>query len=381
VTSNGLRNWYLVHKWSSLVCTLFLLILCVTGLPLIFHDELEDVLGYNAPLPEVPEGTQSPALDSIIAAVLASRPGEVVQSVSFDDKRPVVTVGTVKKLTDLDAHYQPVDLRTGKLAAPPPQEEGFLWAMEEMHIRLFAGQPGTYFIGIMGVLFLAAIVSGVVVYTPFMRKLDFGAVRRDRSRRIKWLDTHNLVGIGITAWLTIVGVTGAFNTLDRPLATEFRNGQLRDMMAPYKNAPPLKHLGSLDAAVATALAASPGMEVATIAYPGTFFSTPHHYDVFMRGSSPVTARLLKPTLVDAETAALTDTRDMPLHIRALFISRPLHFGDYGGIVLKIVWALLDVACIVVLATGLYLWWGRRRVALEKRVAEIEAGAIEQPAEI
>jgi uncharacterized iron-regulated membrane protein len=381
VTSNALRNWYLVHKWSSLVCTLFLLILCVTGLPLIFHDELEDALGYNAPLPEVPVGTQSPALDSIIAAVLASRPGEVVQSVSFDDKRPVVTVGTVKKLTDLDAHYQPVDLRTGKLVAPPPQEEGFLWVMEEMHIRLFAGQPGTYFIGVMGVLFLAAIVSGVVVYTPFMRKVDFGAVRRDRSKQVKWLDTHNLVGIGITAWLTIVGVTGAFNTLDRPLATEFRNGQLRDMMAPYKNAPPLKHLGSLDAAVATALAASPGMEVATIAYPGTFFSTPHHYDVFMRGSSPVTARLLKPTLVDAETAALTDTRDMPLHIRALFISRPLHFGDYGGILLKIVWALLDVACIVVLATGLYLWWGRRRVTLEKRVAEIESGAIEQPAEI
>lgn len=380
MTSNGLRNWYLVHKWSSLVCTLFLLTLCVTGLPLIFHEELEDVLGYNAPLPEVPAGTQSPSLDSIIASVLASRPGEVVQSVSFEDDRPVVIVGTVKQLTSVDAHYQPVDLRTGALVAPPPQDEGFLWVMEEMHVRLFAGQMGTYFIGVMGVLFLAAIVSGVVVYVPFMRKLDFGAVRRDRSTRIKWLDTHNLVGIGITAWLTVVGVTGAFNTLDRPLATEFRDGQLHDMMAPYLNAPPLTHLGSLDAAVATALAASPGMEVATIAYPGTFFSTPHHYDVFMRGSSPVTARLLKPTLVDAETAALTDTRDMPLHIRALFISRPLHFGDYGGILLKIVWALLDAACITVLVTGLYLWWGRRRVTLEKRVAEIESGAAEPLAE-
>lgn len=380
MTSNGLRNWYLAHKWSSLVCTLFLLILCVTGLPLIFHEELEDVLGYNAPLPEVPAGTQNPSLDSIIASVLASRPGEVVQSVSFEDDRPVVIVGTVKQLTSVDAHYQPVDLRTGALVAPPPQDEGFLWVMEEMHVRLFAGQMGTYFIGVMGVLFLAAIVSGVVVYVPFMRKLDFGAVRRDRSTRIKWLDTHNLVGIGITAWLTVVGVTGAFNTLDRPLATEFRDGQLRDMMAPYLNAPPLTHLGSLDAAVATALAASPGMEVATIAYPGTFFSTPHHYDVFMRGSSPVTARLLKPTLVDAETAALTDTRDMPLHIRALFISRPLHFGDYGGILLKIVWALLDAACITVLVTGLYLWWGRRRVTLEKRVAEIESGAAEPLAE-
>lgn len=381
MTSVGLRNWYLVHKWSSLICTLFLLVLCVTGLPLIFHEELEDALGYNAPLPEVPEGTPRPSLDEIVGSVLAARPGEVVQSVSFEAERPVVVLGTVKQLSDVDAHYQPVDLRTGALVPPPPQEEGFLWVMHELHVELFAGRMGTYFLGVMGLLFLAAIVSGVVVYVPFMRKLDFGAFRRDRSTRIKWLDLHNLAGIATVAWLTVVGVTGAFNTLDRPLAKQFRDGQLREMMAPYRNAPPLTHLGSLDAAVATALAASPGMEVATIAYPGTFFSTPHHYDIFMRGSSPVTARLLKPTLVDAATAELTDTRDMPLHIRALFLSRPLHFGDYGGLLLKIVWALLDIACIVVLVTGLYLWWGRRRMALDKRVAEIESGAAAQPVEV
>lgn len=381
MTSRSLRNWYLVHKWTSLVCTLFLLMLCVTGLPLIFHDELEDLLGYDAPLAQVEPGTLRPSLDQIVASVLAARPAEVVQSVSFEDDRPVVLVGTVKKLTDVDAHYQPVDLRTGALVAPPPQEEGFLWALRELHVEMFAGDTGTYFLGVMGVLFLAAIVSGVVVYVPFMRKLDFGTVRRDRSKRIKWLDLHNLVGVSITAWLTVVGVTGAFNTLDRPLAKQFRDGQLKEMMAPYRNAPPLHHLGSLDAAVATALKASPGMEVASVAYPGTFFSTPHHYDVFLRGSSPVTARLLKPALVDAATAELTETRDMPLHIRALFISRPLHFGDYGGILLKFVWASLDIACIVVLVSGLYLWWGRRRVALEKRVEEIETGAAARAVEI
>ena len=38
---SAVRAWYLVHKWTSLVCTLFLLMLCLTGLPLIFHDEIE----------------------------------------------------------------------------------------------------------------------------------------------------------------------------------------------------------------------------------------------------------------------------------------------------------------------------------------------------
>jgi uncharacterized iron-regulated membrane protein len=34
-----------VHTWSSLVSTLFLLLLCITGLPLIFHHEIDELLG------------------------------------------------------------------------------------------------------------------------------------------------------------------------------------------------------------------------------------------------------------------------------------------------------------------------------------------------
>jgi uncharacterized iron-regulated membrane protein len=256
---------------------------------------------------------------------------------------------------------------------PPPQDEGFLWFVRELHVEMFAGLPGALFLGGMGLLFIAAVISGVVVYAPFMRKLDFGVVRRDRSPRLKWLDLHNLLGVSITAWLLVVGVTGVFNTLDRPLANQFRAGQLAEMTAPYRNAPPLARLGSLDVAVAAARRASPGMEPSTVAYPGSFFGTPHHYNVFMRGSSPVTSRLLKPTLVDAATGALTDTRDMPLHIRALFLSRPLHFGDYGGLLLKLVWAALDVIAIAVLGSGLYLWLGRRRAPLERRVDELAEG--------
>jgi uncharacterized iron-regulated membrane protein len=34
----SLRFWTVIHTWTSLVSTLFLLMLCITGLPLIFHD-------------------------------------------------------------------------------------------------------------------------------------------------------------------------------------------------------------------------------------------------------------------------------------------------------------------------------------------------------
>lgn len=80
---------------------------------------------------------------------------------------------------------------------------------------------------------------------------------------------------------------------------------------------------------------------------------------FMRGDSPLTSRLLRPALVEAQSGTVTDSRDLPWYVSTLLISQPLHFGDYGGMPLKIIWAVLDVVTIVVLVTGLYLWVVRR----------------------
>ncbi len=76
-------------------------------------------------------------------------------------------------------------------------------------------------------------------------------------------------------------------------------------------------------------------------------------------------------LVDAQTGKLTAIVKMPWYLRALEISRPLHFGDYGGYPLKVIWALLDLVTIAVLGSGLYLWLARRRSPVERRLAEVE----------
>ena len=82
MTRRAIRLWFLVHKWSSLVCTAFLLMLCVTGLPLIFHDEI-DWLTEEQPefgMPGV--GSSGTAegllpLDEMMQRALANSPGEV----------------------------------------------------------------------------------------------------------------------------------------------------------------------------------------------------------------------------------------------------------------------------------------------------------------
>lgn len=51
-------------------------------------------------------------------------------------------------------------------------------------------------------------------------------------------------------------------------------------------------------------------------------------------------------------------------------SSPLHFGDYGGIPLKILWTSFDLITIILLVSGLYLWWARRKFSDPKRACSI-----------
>lgn len=146
------------------------------------------------------------------------------------------------------------------------------------------------------------------------------------------------------------------------------------MVAAYKDSPVVLPQASLDLAARHAKAAAPGMEPSFIAFPGTNFSSAHHYAFFMRGDTPLTANLLKPVLVDAVTGVVTDSRDLPWYVSAILIAKPLHFGDYAGLPLKILWALLDVLAIIVLGSGLYLWLARRKGRRE-RLRHLAGGAM------
>jgi uncharacterized iron-regulated membrane protein len=373
-----IRLWYGIHKWTSLVCTVFLLLLCVTGLPLVFDDEIDRLLGQEVEPPPMPADTPKAGLDRVIAAGLQRRPGEVIQFVSWDEDEPDVVSLALAVAPDappVNNRTVIVDARTAKVLDEPPTQEGLMFVLFKLHTDMFAGLPGELFLGVMGLLFSAAVVSGVVVYGPFMRKLDFRVVRRHRSPRIKWLDYHNLLGIVTLLWALVVGLTGMINTWATPIIQLWRADQLAAMTAPYRDKAVPARLTSLERAVATAQAAVPDMRPGFVAFPGSLFSSKNHYAVFMRGKTPLTARLLKPVLIDAEDGTLTDTRDLPWYVAALLLSQPLHFGDYGGMPLKILWAALDIITIVVLGSGLYLWFVRRRLPLEKRLALIEDGGI------
>ncbi|MDP3608813.1 MAG: PepSY domain-containing protein [Methylophilus sp.] len=358
---HSLKTWAWVHKWSSLVCTVFMLLLCLTGLPLIFSHEIHDFTGQHIKTPNIVHDGPMASMDMLLSKAQSQHPVLVPLYMYQDEDEPLQWIVRLARSADAGGGFKHVvmDARTAKVLGEPPSEQGFMYVMFKLHVDLFAGLVGMVFLGFMGLLLVIAIISGVVLYTPFMRRLAFGEIRHHKGEKLKNLDVHNFLGIATLAWALVVGGTGIINAWGELLVKYWQFDQMGAMIAPYKNLPPPKTLGSLQQAVSVANALEPEMKLGFIAFPGTPYSSQHHFAIFMRGDTPVTKRLFKPVLVDAQTAQLTDSRTLPWYLTMLLISQPLHFGDYAGLPLKIIWLILDIFTIVVLWTGLVLWWKKR----------------------
>lgn len=367
--SNTIRRWSLVHTWTSLICTLFLLLLALTGLPLIFHHELEHLLGEAPELREMPADAPHLSLQQLVEAAERHRPGEVVQYFGFEDDEPngVVAITAATAGTEPNSsHTFMLDARSGEAVEMPAANGGILMVILRLHVDMFAGLPGKLLLAFMGMLFVVAIISGVVLYAPFMRRLKFAEVRHEKSTRTRWLDLHNLIGIVTLTWALVVGVTGVISACADLLISAWRTEALAAMVEPYRDAPPLTQRAPANEVLTIAAKATPDMQPDFIAFPGTRFSSEHHYSVFMKGNTHLTAHLWTPVLIDARSLEVTAIGQRPWYMDALSMSQPLHFGDYGGMPMKVLWAVLDVLTIIVLGSGLYLWWVRRRTPAIQR---------------
>ncbi len=367
MSARALRCWRWLHRWSSLACTLFLFLLCLTGLPLIFSDEI-GALGRQHPTPSAAASGPRASLDVIEAAARTARPGLVPLYFFAEEDAPdrwYVKLDTRPDTDESSAVLLTFDAHTGALVDAPEFGSGFMSFMYRLHVDLFAGLPGKLFLGAMGLLFLLSLISGTVLYAPFMRRLEFATVRRDRPARIRWLDRHNLLGIVTLAWALVVGGTGSVNSLADLVLQFWRKeqvehlaaGQAATILAGEDRA--ARPQGRVQRVLDRATLAAPHMHPSIVAYPGTLLGTPDHFAVILRGNTSFTSRLSRSLLVHPDTGEVLQAVARPWYVTLLQLSQPLHFGDYGGWPLKLLWAVLDLITLAVLGSGLYLWWPRR----------------------
>lgn len=360
-------RWYPValwlHRWCGLVATPFFLVLCLTGSVLVFHVEVDRFLG------DIPPAAAEPARPLGLAALAAAgqrqAPGQVVRYVGFtpgDPDRAMVGVSAPNEHALEKTRPLLLARGDGRPLAFSDPEATFTGVLLKLHREWFAGVPGELFGGLVALLVLVALVTGCLVYSPFGRRFAFGAVRRGRGARIVQLDLHNLVGVVVLGWAAVVAVTGVCLGLGSIALLLWQGTELKAMAggAPNDSGAAPSAAVSVDVASAAARAARPDRDLQFAIFPGTDLSSPRHYTFLMYGRAPYNERLFDVVLVDAATGRLAAARPLPGYLQAVALSGPLHFGDYGGLPLKLLWVASAWGALFVTGNGAWLWWARRR---------------------
>lgn len=375
-SSRWFRSNLWLHRWTSLVATLPFLILCITGTVLIFHEEIDDALDV-VPASQAAAGTPQRPLAEAVAKAQAAFPDERVISIGIDpNHHPGVQLVITAPRGDTgfdNAQLRFADLATGELldGEPDPAKTltGFLL---ELHAEWFLGPLGELIGALIALLVLISLLSGLVVYAPYVKRIAFGVLRRGRGARLLQLDLHNLIGAVVLGWALVVTLTGfllGFGTIAIGIWQMTGLGQVREYAARMEPVDALNPPVDVDRVFAAAqAAAAPGWRVQSVIFPGSDFSTPRHYTVLVGGSEGLDQRLFGVIIIDAATGEVALTPEVPVYIKAISLSQPLHFGDYGGLALKILWTACTWLTLFITANGAWLWWDRRRRRTPKAAA-------------
>ncbi len=385
LASKHIKVWYAVHKWTSLICAIFLLLMCITGLPLIFLHEINDLPSkYNQPVSTLSGNNYPVRADQMVAAIQGNYPNEKIHYVHFEDEKKSVIFGLIPAAESNNrSHTLIFNTGTAQVSevVKPTLHQGsdFLEVVKGLHYNLLAGAAGELILAVMGLVFLVALLSGVALYGPFSKMLPFGTIRNQGRPGHKWLDLHKFLGVVVLLWITVVSLTGVLHTMRYPIYNLWSKPVIDTALVSYHGKPLPEKLTSVQKVVNLIQRKLPGSRVDMIVYPGVpGNASPYHYYVWTHGKTPLTQHLFTPVLVDAATGQLMTVVKRPWYADILGLAYPLHVGNYGGLPLKILWALLDLLTIGMLMSGIYGWIIRDKKNMPRSVPTQQAAGPQYP---
>jgi hypothetical protein len=374
-----MRKIYIIHQWVSLICALFLLLLTLTGLPLLFRGEISAWNTVNLP----PRG-EPMALSAIWAglpqgteAVTQAFPTKEILAITPDGEDGTLYFRVKERGgKELRAHMRMggeqivYDVRTGTLF--PRQErvyrfeavQEFMHTMHILHVRMGMEEGGRDFLAAMCVLSVISIVSGVYLYLPMMKTLAFGT-RRRRSSRLFWSDWHKLTSVFAGTWAALMCVSGVFIVLYSVGMRDYQR-TAQTMAAEHFSAQ--EQSASLllpEEALAQMQEAFPAKDIISMRLP-TADSALYAFQI-----AEPTVRAMDFALGTQVYLAAGGGEPFLVPVPAWLTMAPfflnLHIHNHEMTAEKIFWALLILMTAAMIVTGIVLWLTRWRNRISKAV--------------
>jgi uncharacterized iron-regulated membrane protein len=356
--ASTVKNALAAHAAIGLVAGALLYIVCLSGTFLVFYEEWQRI-----EQPHVPEMS---ALDPVSAqraldAVLAREAGEPKSEYLYfqfpTEHLPRAAIGTDHQTVYVDAH--------GRIAGPKEIAwSDFLYAL---HYTLqIPGLWGITIVGGLGAMILALSLTGVIAHPRIFR--DAFRLRARDGGGIALADWHNRLSVWTLPFAVAIAFTGAVIGLAtvsaNGIAARYYHGDDDLTYAPIFGGEPAINQAPAptpDLAAALGYMRAHYPEVA-VSYATIFAPRTAGQKIEIVGEHR--HRLIFGEYYDFDGAGRFKRKvglsDGDLGQQAAASNYNLHFGNYGGLPVKLAYFVFGLALTAIVATGTYIWLGKRR---------------------
>lgn len=347
-----------VHLWTGVVIGLYLILISLTGSLLVFQRDLQN----DVPRPGRDTKPGPLSFGQAAEIALSRYPGDTLSNIDMRTRdRRVISIGLRQNGEDCIVY---VDSETGRIVGDEilQSRHPVLTVAEDLHNELAAGARGLQGNGIGGALLFVMSVTGIVVWWPGRKNWQRAIKVKWNARfaRVNW-DLHSAFGFWTLLFVAMWGISGAYfafpGGFNRIIAVFSSMNHLQDQPSDWRPGDPVLPVNTLlDRAKALYSRDQLAYLYMDVYRPGgvvkAFLSSDPAVPLPIREDvvtfQPATGKIL------SNISSRTWTAGECLSIGIYSI----HFGDFGGMPVKIVWALLGLAPTVLAITGYIMWWNR-----------------------
>jgi uncharacterized iron-regulated membrane protein len=374
------KLWLSVHLWLGLLLGFFLAVFGITGSILVFYEEIDDVL--NADLRIVQASAQGEtAFHSLAeiqsAAVAAMPPQAKLRFVSYPADATssyrfgfIIPSAVADEKDEWQVFVNPYTAQMlGKHLIKKAEDifpSALIPFVFRLHFALLAGKTGGVIVGIMGVILLFSVLTGLIVWWPLTGnwRRVLSIKRRASVERFNH-DLHQTSGFYTFPILFAVLLSGVYMNLPdqfMALVKQLSPGTQGFMDNPHSLSAEGKKPIDLAQALSIVQSRYPEGRLGGMSFPAGETGI---YSITM-SDVPNLSRFWseRQIFIDQYTGAILKVQDPSTRSTAgqTFVDWqwPLHSGKAFGWTGRILVFLSGLACPVLFVTGLIRWLQKRR---------------------
>jgi len=363
-----LHKW---HGWLGIIFMIPFLLICLTGSILVFKKEIDGVL-----LPEVatlaPSNEPRLPLDELKIRLNNQLPDYEIGSWEIfpPGHDEADRVFMIRKGTD-SWHKVHLNPYSGELQSQPTEPGHYLtdWLVE-LHYTLLLNdlEPlefsfTTEHIGllitlVLGLFLLFMGVSGLIIYRRFWAR--FFTLRWNQRMLVVFSDLHKMAGTFASPVLLVLGITGVYynGLIFYEEWEEHGGGEGHYIVTErlYSD-----HV-NLDEIVADSKQRIDGFKPTYLLFP---YEPEFPFTVFGRAptNNPLLSNYGSVSNYHARSGEYLNSynlNEQHAGVKTLDAFRRLHFGTWGGLPVKVLYAFVGVLPLLLAITGTYIWLQRRK---------------------